>query len=145
MSNKKPTSKETGRSINTGGGVYIEGKVDTGGGDFVGRDKIVQSGASADEIATAFLKLYKGIEKIKDADERSETQEIVKKLEAEARKGEQADEKKVQRWFTFLAGMSEDVWDVAITTFANPILGVGKVFQKIAQKAKEEKPKLLGA
>jgi hypothetical protein len=30
------------RQINTGGGAYIEGNVDTGGGDFTGRDKIAR-------------------------------------------------------------------------------------------------------
>ena len=39
MSAKKKGSK-TGEQINTGGGAYVDGNVDTSGGDFVGRDKI---------------------------------------------------------------------------------------------------------
>jgi len=39
MSAKKKES-QPGEQINTGGGAYVEGNVDTGGGDFVGRDKI---------------------------------------------------------------------------------------------------------
>jgi hypothetical protein len=129
------------RKINTGGGTYIEGNVNTGGGDFVGHDKIVKSGASADEISTAFLKLYQGIEKLPDPEHRKEALDAAKKLEAEARKGDQADESRVERWFNFLAGMGPDIFDVAVTTFTNPIAGVGKVFQMIAAKAKEEHAK----
>ncbi len=125
------------RTINTGGGTYVEGNVATGGGDFVGRDKNVQSGAPADEIAAAFLKLYQGIEqKVPDPADRAEALETAKKLETEAHKGDQADEKRVERWFNFLAEISPDVFDVAVTTFTNPIAGVDKVFQKIAERAK---------
>ena len=135
---KEPGSPQPARTVSTGGGTYIEGNIDTGGGDFVGRDKIIQSGAKPDEIAAAFLTIYKGIEKIPDPADRTEAHETAQKLETEARKGEQADEKRVERWFKFLAEIAPDVMDVVTTTFINPIAGVSKVFQKIAQRAKEE-------
>lgn len=33
-----------GRQVNTGGGAYIEGSVNTSGGDFIGRDQLITSG-----------------------------------------------------------------------------------------------------
>jgi hypothetical protein len=136
---KEPDSSKPARSINTGGGAYTEGNIATGGGDFVGRDKNVQSGAKPDEIAEAFLTVYNGIEKIPDPADRAEARETAHKLETEARKGEQADEKRVERWFKFLAEIGPDVMDVVTTTFTNPIAGVSKVFQKIAQRARDER------
>ena len=40
MTEKK---EKDGRKINTGGGAYVEGGVNTGGGDFVGRDQPVSA------------------------------------------------------------------------------------------------------
>jgi hypothetical protein len=40
-----------------------------------------------------------------------------------------------------LAETSSDAWEVAITTLSNPVAGIGKVFQLIAQKAKAEREK----
>lgn len=37
------------RTIDTGGGAYVEGQVNTGGGDFVGRDKISRRDKDEDE------------------------------------------------------------------------------------------------
>lgn len=65
----------------------------------------------------------------------------MKALEAEARKGDQADEKTITKWLGFLAETAADAWEVAVNTLVNPILGVGKVFQLVAAKAKEEKAK----
>jgi RecJ-like exonuclease len=38
------------RQINTGGGAYIEGGADTGGGDLIGRDKSVQEATPEERI-----------------------------------------------------------------------------------------------
>lgn len=97
------------------------------------------SGASLAEIALAFTKIMQAVDKLHDKQDKDEAAEFVKKLEAEALRGEQADESKVQRWLNFLAGISEDVWDVAVDTLINPIKGISTVFKKVAQRAKEEK------
>lgn len=99
------------------------------------------SGASVAEIAQAFTKIMQAVDRLHDKQDKDEAAGFVKKLEAEALRGEQADESKVQRWLNFLAGISEDVWDVAVDTLINPIKGIGTVFQKIAKRAKEEKAK----
>jgi hypothetical protein len=47
------TSKKDPQSVQTGGGAYVGGRVDTGGGDFVGRDQIntaTQEGVSVADL-----------------------------------------------------------------------------------------------
>ena len=78
---------------------------------------------------------------IDDPDINEEVESTISWLEKEAKKGDEADEKKVQRWFSFLAEAAPDIWDVAVTTFANPIAGIGTVFQKVAKRAKEDREK----
>jgi hypothetical protein len=76
-----------------------------------------------------------------DGPEKTMAQTAVQGLQGEAAKGEQADESKVQKWFTFLAGMAPDIRNVAVDTFTNPIKGLSTVFKKVAERAKAEKGK----
>lgn len=69
---------------------------------------------------------------------RQDAQQAVQELKAEAVKGEQADEGRVKRWFSFLAETAPDVWEVAVETFKNPIAGVARVFQLVADRARED-------
>ena len=92
-----------------------------------------------DEIAQAFAAIVEKVNAMPEGAGKEDAKEAAMKLEAEARKGEEADEGRARRWFDFLAETSADAWEVAVTTFANPIAGVGKAFQKIAEKAKEDK------
>ena len=124
-------TKVSGNSINITGNVSVKG-------DIVGGDKIVNYSTLVNQT---FERLRQVVNELADQDDKQEALETVKKLEAEAQKGEAADEKKVERWFNFLAGMSGDIWDVLVSTFSNPILGIGTVFQKIAAKAKENSKK----
>ncbi len=160
--------KTGGKSfINTTDGAHIGGNV-TVQGDFMGRDKIDQSikvgdisnstgvaigqNASASVIGTgasttiteltldeAFLRILEAVKAIPEETEKRKATEIIEKLETEARLGEQAKKERVERWLHFLAEISEDVWEVAINTFINPVKGLGTIFQKIAKKAREEK------
>lgn len=102
---------------------------------------VTQIDASTNEVAKAFVPIYAKVNALPDGQDKDVAQSAVKALEAEASKGEQADEKSVTKWFSFLAETAADAWDVAVNTFVNPILGVGKVFQLIAAKAKQEKAK----
>ncbi|HEX2993561.1 MAG TPA: hypothetical protein VHP14_01985 [Anaerolineales bacterium] len=120
-------TKVSGNSINITGNVSVKG-------DIVGGNKIVNNSIVVNQ---AFETIRQIVNKLPDPDDKQEALEIVRKLEMEAQKGEAADEKKVERWFNFLAGMSGDIWDVMISTFANPILGIGTIFQKVAARAKE--------
>ena len=102
---------------------------------------VTQGGASAEEIAKAFAAITQKVNALPDGPSKTMAQTAVQGLEAEAKKGDKADEKAVGDWFNFLAQTASDAFDVAVTTFANPIAGVGMVFKKIAEKAKEEKAK----
>lgn len=102
---------------------------------------VSQIGASKDEITKAFAPILEKVNTLPDGPDKGVAQSAVKALEVEARKGDQADEKTITRWLGFLAETAADAWEVAVSILANPILGVGKVFQLIAERAKEEKAK----
>ena len=155
----------TTRKVNTGGGAYIGGDLNLQNGDFVGRDKVdnsikvgdisnssglaighgaqvhltQNSGATLDEIARAFALIHEKASQEKDSAKKEDALQAVDKLKAEAERGEQAEEGRVQRWFTFLAEASADAWDVAVASLSNPALGLGTAFRKIVQRAKEER------
>jgi hypothetical protein len=153
------------REVNTGGGDYHEGAMSVGGdyvggnktvtqnagGDIVGRDKITTtttttSGLSADQVQKlieAFGKIQKQIDARPDDPkaDKDEIKDTVKRLEAEAQKGEAANPDKVGRLLTNLAAMADDIFQVTVATLANPVAGIAKVIQLVAQKAKEEQKK----
>jgi hypothetical protein len=127
-----------------GGGDITVGNISNATGVAIGHGAqatVTQIGASKDEIAKAFVPILEKINALSDGLEKGAAQSAVKALEVEARKGDQADEKTVTKWLGFLAETAADAWEVAINTLANPITGIGKVFQLIAAKAKEEKAK----
>lgn len=131
--------------VNTGGGVFIGGSVHTGGGDFVGRDKIVYGnefrGEGGHEIAAAFAKLQTALEAKPDTPEKMVATQAVKGLEEEAKKGAQASEETIQKWFQFLLTTLPDVGQVAVETYMNPIKGLSTAFQKTAKKASRTQEK----
>lgn len=101
----------------------------------------VTHGASAEEIAKAFAPLLQAVQAKAESPEKAMAQTAVQGLEAEASKGEEADEGKVQKWIDFLGDMAPDIWEVAVDTFTNPVKGLSTVFKKVAEKAKAEKGK----
>lgn len=109
----------------------------------IGKDNqvTVTQGASAEEIAKAFSILLEKVQVMPESPEKAMVQTAVQGLEAEAERGEEAEEGKVQKWFTFLGNMAPDVWEVAVHTFTNPIMGVSTVFKKVAERAKVGKGK----
>jgi hypothetical protein len=137
---KKP--KEDGRTVNTGGGAYVEGGVEVSGGDFVGRDKTVtyNYGTSSADLVQLFEAIYQQIEeRPKDPDvDKAEIVAEVKRIEEEAAKGEEANPKKVARWLGTLAQMAPDIFEVVVACLTNPAAGVATVISKIAKKAQEE-------
>jgi len=104
------------------------------GGDQVGRDKI--EGISL-TLPQAFTKLRESLSKEPDTPEKSIAETALKQLEVEGKKGEQADEKEVKKWFTTLVDYLPDIGEVAVNTFLNPISGLSTVFQKIARIIKK--------
>jgi len=144
MAEKKPGRQSGGVNINTS-----QGKV-TIGGDVVGRDKITTTtnygmdpGALA-EMAKQFQEIQTQIDALpgKDEVDKQELKDTVKKIEEEAKKGDQAKPDRVERWLMNVGAMSDDIFEVTTATLTNPIYGVFKTLKLIAQKAKEEKAKL---
>ncbi len=123
-------------NIDTGSGVYIGGSVNTGGGDFIGRDKIVYGETL--NLHEVFLDLDLLVEALPAGPKKSMAKTAIDGLKTEAQKGDQADSSHVQKWFDYLASIAPDIFDVAVTTFLNPIQGLSKVFRKIAKKAQED-------
>jgi predicted transcriptional regulator len=143
MAEKKPGHQSGGVNFNTSGG-----KV-TIGGDVVGGDKITTTNYGMDpralaELVKQFQKIQAQIDALpgKDEVDKQELKETVKKIEEEAKKGDQAKPDRVERWLMNVGVMSDDIFQVTTATLANPVYGVFKTLQLIAQKAKEEKAKL---
>jgi len=129
-----------GRTINTGGGTYFEGQIKTEGGDVVGRDQTINYnyGTSTADLGQLFEVIYRQIEaRAADPDvDKTEIVAEVKRIEAEAAKGEGANPNKVERWLGSLAQMAPDILDVVVASLTNPAAGVATVIRKIAQQAK---------
>jgi hypothetical protein len=79
------------------------------------------------------------VAQLPDEEQKEDARGALQKLEAEAHKGEQPNESRVRQWLDFLAGMSGDIFEVAVATFTNPLSGLSLAFRKIAERAKEER------
>jgi hypothetical protein len=122
-------------NVEMGSGVYVGGSVNTGGGDFIGRDKIVYGETL--NLQGVFLDLDLLVQALPAGPKKSMAKTAVDGLRTEAQKGDKADARDIQEWFDFLASIAPDIFEVAVTTFVNPIEGLSKVFRKIAKKAQE--------
>jgi hypothetical protein len=117
------------------GGVSIKADKVSIGGDVVGGNKVVtQYGMLDDE----FKKIKALIEKRPDdaAVDKVELKDLLARIEAEVKKGEQANPSKLERWLKFLAGMSDDIFQVTAAVLTNPVAGVAKTIQLIVKRAK---------
>jgi|SRR5271157_174520 len=80
------------------------------------------------------------LKNLPDADKSSANQ-TVQEIAKEAGKGEQADKGRLERLINTMGMMAPDIFDVAITTLANPLAGLGLVVKKIGDRAKLEAKK----
>jgi hypothetical protein len=98
----------------------------------------VQQASSANDLAQAFAHVYAAIDARRDHPDvdKAELTETVQKIEAEAEKGDAANETKLTRWFTMLAGMAEDIVEVTAAALLSPQAAVATVARKVAEKAK---------
>ena len=132
--------KEKPQQIDTGGGAYVGRKVTVEGGDFVGRDQFKTVGLSGPEIADLFEPIYAAIEARRDTspDDRADIKAEVEEVQAEATKGEAADEGFLARRLRNLKRMAPDILDVVLAALANPAAGLGTVARKVAEKMRAE-------
>jgi len=127
------------KKIDTGGGAYIGGSVNTGGGKFVGRDDFSTTGASADDLARAFEKIYAAIEARPNtsAQDKADLKAEVQDAQAEAAKGEQASEDFLSRRLRNIQRMAPDILEVVTSTLSSPAMGAAAVLRKVLAKAKQ--------
>ena len=142
MAEKKPGRASGGVNISTSrGNVSI-------GGDVVGDDKITTTSYGIEpkalaELLRQFQMIRQQIDKSSaEPDQKEDLQTNVKRIEDEVKKGTEADPSKVERSLIQIGAMSDDIFQVIAATLTNPVYGVFKSLQLIAQKAKEEKAKL---
>ena len=84
-----PVTQTFGPMIDTGGGAYVGGNVATGGGDFIGRDRISKTtgGATPELFAALLAELRAALAQAKlDADERPAAEGDLVVLETQAGK-----------------------------------------------------------
>jgi hypothetical protein len=72
-------------------------------------------------------------------DDRRDLTEQVSKIQAEAAKGDQVDPSRLEKLINTLAVIGPDVFEVAVTTLANPLAGLGLALKKIGDRAKLER------
>lgn len=91
------------------------------------------------ELEKIFSTLLDKVYALSDGPEKNVAENATKALEAEAKKGDKAEEGTVRKWLHFLAETAPDAWEVAIDTFIHPIKGLSTVFRKVAERAKAER------
>jgi hypothetical protein len=146
-----------GGSVSTGGGDFV-GRDQVVQGDQVKGDKIsigdvasgaavaagrgasaeVHQGLGGDQIAALFKGLHQEISKMPEGPDKTVARTALEGLEVEGHKGEGAAESNVEKWLKFLAQMAPDIFNVAVSTFINPVQGLSTVFQKVAQRMKQK-------
>lgn len=103
------------------------------------------TGGSVNEIAKAFATIREKANQERELANREDALDAVKKLKAQADRGEQAEEERVQRWFGFLEEVSINTWHVAVIVLSNPMLDLGTPFKNAVERVKDDRQKRLGA
>lgn len=160
MAEKKARSKKQNNQVSTEGGAYLGGNVQTGGGDFVGRDKIISGGerslAVSGDISgstlvtgdgnvvvntrTLFAPVYRAIQRSsRPAQEKTDLAAEVKDLETEVQKGAAADEGFLARRLRTLKRMAPDIGELLLSALSGPGAVVSTLVKKVAERVKSER------
>ncbi len=128
-----------GTQIATSGGAYIAGGVNTGGGDFTGRDRISHGTAAAD-LNALFSQLLATVVQLAPPEQRGVAAEHVEALKTEAAKGAQAEDGKLAKILDGLTGLVPSAVGAVVGAFATPILGglAGPVTKYVLDKLQEK-------
>lgn len=132
-------SVRTGRDI-VGGDSYNVDHID-GGNVAVGHGASAQSNTI--NFADWRVQMDKQIEahsELASAD-KQDLKETITKIASEGAKGKHADPGRIEKLINTLAAMAPDIFEVATTTLANPLAGIGITLKKIGDKAKLEQSK----
>jgi hypothetical protein len=124
---------------NQSGGVNIQGgTVNTGGGDIVGRDKILNQRTSR-ELGEALHPLAEAISAA-PPEKRSEALAKLEELGKEAGKGEKRDDGVIAKLIEGLLGLVPSAVSTVVSAFSAPILGsiAGPATKSVLDKIKGE-------
>ena len=154
MSTKK---QQKPGQVKTEGGAYVAGSLNTGGGDFVGRDKNTSiriggnvSGSNIvvgnhDNVTNSAITqqvltpVYRAIEQAAlPAQDKADLKAEVKEIEAEVIKGELVDESFLSRRLRNLKRMAPQIAQVALAALAGPGAAVAAIVKQVAEKVKSE-------
>lgn len=113
-------------NVNTGtqhfsGGTVVFGGVDTGGGDFVGRDKITY-GIQSSDLTQLFAPLLAAAQQA-PADKQAAAVQQVEALKAEVAKGDKAGDTVMATIIKGLVALVPAAIGTVVSVFASPILG----------------------
>lgn len=91
-------------------------------------------------FAQAFAQIYAAIDaRPPDADvDKEEIAATVKNIEQEARKGDAANEKKLDRWLRSLAVLAADIFDITVAALTGPQAAFAAVARRAAARVKQE-------
>lgn len=115
-----------------------------------GNSNVIAAGREAKAIITyaatsADMNIWrkemeKRIDTLKDLlpADKADLKENVVKVAEEMSKGKEVDSGRLERLLNVIGGMAPDILDVAMTTLANPLAGLGLVVKKIGERAKLE-------
>lgn len=150
--------KEQEKSVSTGGGAYVVGNVNTGRGDFVGRDKKVSgtgglvvggslqagvlhtgSGNAIGTVQNLFAPVYRAIEQSSlSAQARTDLVVDVQEIESEIVKAEEANESFLARRLRNLKRMAPEIGELLLSALAGPGAVVSSLVKTVAEKVKKE-------
>ena len=135
---KNNASAGTGRTIDTGGGAYVEGDTTVISGKFVGRDDRSQTGISSQDFASLFETIYRQIEARPQTatEDKADLKSDVKEIEQKIINHEEMPDNFLERRLRNIRRIAPDILEVVVTTLSDPKLGLATVIRKIQEKAK---------
>lgn len=103
--------------FNTG----IQKTINTGGGDFVGRDRITE-GLSSGDIESLFAPLLAAVSQHAPSDQQAKAVRQVQQLQAEVAKGKGSEDGKVATILNGLVSLVPGAVSTVVSAFASPVL-----------------------
>jgi hypothetical protein len=133
-----PDSGGGGISIQAGGDVTIDGALFGRDAENVQLNITKTENPDLAQIAELFTQLYQDIDK-SAVPLKEPVKDLTQQLEEEVTQPDsKPDETKVEGLLKAIRAMAPDIFEVAITTFANPAAGAAMVISKIGERIKAE-------
>jgi hypothetical protein len=133
-----PNSGGGGINIHAGGDVKIDGALFGRDAEDVQLNITKTENPDLAQIAELFTELYQDIDK-SAVPLKEPVKDLTQQLEEEVTQpNSEPDEAKVEGLLKAIQAMAPDIFEVAITTFANPAAGAAMVISKIGERIKAE-------